>query len=80
MKTLIHSARLLAPMDDARRRLPDGWLLIDGARIAALGAGPPPAEVAGPATRRIDATGKVVLPGFVNTHHHLPQTLTRNVP
>ena len=80
MKTLIHSARLLAPMDDARRRLADGWLLIDGTRIAALGAGPPPAEVAGLATRRIDATGKVVLPGFVNTHHHLPQTLTRNVP
>ena len=31
MKTLIHSARLLVPMDDARTRLPDGWLLIDGA-------------------------------------------------
>jgi len=30
--------------------------------------------------RRIDARGKVVLPGLVNTHHHLPQTLTRNVP
>jgi cytosine/adenosine deaminase-related metal-dependent hydrolase len=30
--------------------------------------------------RRLDARGKVVLPGLVNTHHHLPQTLTRNVP
>ena len=29
--------------------------------------------------RRIDARGKVVLPGLVNTHHHLPQVLTRNV-
>jgi cytosine/adenosine deaminase-related metal-dependent hydrolase len=80
MRTLIHSARLLAPMDDARRRLEDGWLLIDGERIAALGSGRPPAEVSGGAERRLDATGKVVLPGFVNTHHHLPQTLTRNVP
>ena len=32
------------------------------------------------AERRIDARGKVVLPGLVNTHHHLPQVLTRNVP
>jgi 8-oxoguanine deaminase len=28
----------------------------------------------------IDAQGKVILPGFVNGHHHLYQTLTRNVP
>jgi len=28
----------------------------------------------------IDATDKVVIPGMVNTHHHLFQTLTRNVP
>ena len=28
----------------------------------------------------IDARGKVLIPGLVNTHHHLPQTLTRNVP
>ena len=79
MKTLIHSARLLAPMDDARRRLENGWLLTDGPSVAALGAGPPPKAVLALAGRHIDATGKVMLPGFVNTHHHLPQTLTRNV-
>ncbi len=28
----------------------------------------------------IDAEGMVVLPGFVNTHHHFFQTLTRNIP
>jgi len=64
-------------MDDARRRLPGGWVLIEDDRIAGVGSGEPPAT---PVDRRLDARGKVVLPGLVNTHHHLPQTLTRNVP
>jgi 8-oxoguanine deaminase len=79
VKTLVHSARLLVPMDDARRRLENGWVLVEDDRVAALGSGEPPPQ-AGEGARRIDATGKVVLPGLVNTHHHLPQTLTRNVP
>src|SRR5450432_2155409 len=64
-------------MDDARRRLPGGWVAIEDDRITAVGTGAPPV---GPFDRRLDARGKVVLPGFVNTHHHLPQVLTRNVP
>ncbi len=32
------------------------------------------------ADRIINASGMVVYPGFVNTHHHLYQTLTRNIP
>jgi cytosine/adenosine deaminase-related metal-dependent hydrolase len=78
MRTLVHDARLVAPMDDARRRLPGGWVLLEDDRVAALGPPPVPHDVA--AERRIDARGKVVLPGLVNTHHHLPQVLTRNVP
>jgi 8-oxoguanine deaminase len=78
VRTLIHDARLLLPMDDARRRLPGGWVLVDGRFIDSVGSGEPPAELR--PDRRIDASGKVVLPGLVNTHHHLPQVLTRNVP
>jgi 8-oxoguanine deaminase len=78
LRTLFHSARLIATMDDARRRLADGWLLVEDDRVAALGSGPPPLEPE--AERRFDMSGRVLLPGLVNTHHHLPQTLTRNVP
>jgi cytosine/adenosine deaminase-related metal-dependent hydrolase len=78
MRTLIHDARLVVTMDDRRTRIAGGHVLIEDDRIAGVGAGSPPA--AATFDRRIDARGKVVLPGLVNTHHHLPQTLTRNVP
>ena len=44
--------------------LENGWLRIEAGRIAAVGAGPPPA----PATDLGDA---VILPGLVNAHTHL---------
>ena len=42
------------------------WILIRGDRIAALGSGPPP-----PCAQRIDAGGRLVLPGFQDAHVHL---------
>jgi 8-oxoguanine deaminase len=78
MKTLVHGARLVVTMDDARARIPDGAVLIEDDRIARVGRTADFADVR--ADRRLDARGKVVLPGLVNTHHHLPQVLTRNVP
>ena len=40
-----------------------GWLAMDGDRISAMGAGVPPAGIAG---TRIDAAGQAVAPGFIN--------------
>jgi 8-oxoguanine deaminase len=76
--TLIHDARLVASMDDRHSRHPGGYVVVRDERVEAVGPGPAP-RLDEPHSR-IDARGKVVLPGFVNTHHHLPQTLTRNVP
>jgi 8-oxoguanine deaminase len=78
MLTLIEGARLVVTQDDRRTRIPGGHVLVRDDRIEAVGSGEP--RVSERIDRRIDARGKLVLPGLVNTHHHLPQTLTRNVP
>jgi cytosine/adenosine deaminase-related metal-dependent hydrolase len=81
MTTVIRNATLLATMDAQRREIADGALVIEGNQIAWVGATADlaPALLDGAATV-IDARGRVVLPGFVNTHHHFYQTLTRAVP
>src|SRR6476620_11490955 len=71
MRTLYANAWVVT-MDDAGTEHPGGWVLVEGARIAAAGAGEEPEHEA-----RVDLGGAVVTPGLVNTHHHLYQTLTR---
>jgi cytosine/adenosine deaminase-related metal-dependent hydrolase len=79
--TLIRNAAMLVTMDAERREIPDGALLIEDNAITWAGptADLPPAA-AEEAQTVIDARGKIVLPGFVNTHHHFYQTLTRVIP
>lgn len=75
--TLIRNATLVATMDDERTEIADGAVLIEDRRIARVG---PSAELPDSVDRVIDASGMVVLPGLVNTHHHFFQTLTRAIP
>jgi 8-oxoguanine deaminase len=58
-------------------RIPDGGLLIRDNVIEQV---EPTSELPAGADRVIDARGMIILPGLVNTHHHLYQTLTRAVP
>ncbi len=77
---LIHSAaQLLTLRGDAPKRgaaqsdlaiIADGALAITGERISALGATRDILPLADSHTKRIDATGKIVLPGFVDPHTH----------
>lgn len=79
--TLIENATMLVTMDAQRREIADGALVIEDHAVAWVGAtGELPAEMRDRAGQVIDARGKIVLPGFVNTHHHFYQTLTRVVP
>ncbi|MFN0185114.1 MAG: 8-oxoguanine deaminase [Aquabacterium sp.] len=76
---LIKNADLLVTMDDARRELPGGSLRVRGPAVESVWAAgqlPPDAS----ADEVIDARGHIVVPGLVNTHHHMYQSLTRAVP
>jgi cytosine/adenosine deaminase-related metal-dependent hydrolase len=62
-------------LDDAGTVHPCGDVLVEGDRIRQVGSVP---ESAAAGARRLDASGAVVLPGFVQTHVHLCQALFRN--
>jgi 5-methylthioadenosine/S-adenosylhomocysteine deaminase len=65
-------------MDNTRRVIDDGAMAISGGRILAIGTR---AEVDAKYTARqtLDAAGKVVIPGLINTHTHIPMTLFRGL-
>jgi 5-methylthioadenosine/S-adenosylhomocysteine deaminase len=77
-RTLIRNAALVLTMDPAAGQgelgiIADADVLIEGDTIAAVGKELPPqgADVV------VDAAGKIVMPGFVDTHNHLWQSLIR---
>ena len=74
---LARHADVLVTMDEARREIRDGALYIRGHRIEQVGA---TNELPAEADDIIELAGHVVLPGLVNTHHHMFQSLTRAVP
>ncbi|SEK54735.1 guanine deaminase [Roseateles sp. YR242] len=54
--------------DPAVRFRPDHWLLVEGGRIVGAQADDP-----GDGWQRVDHSGKLILPGFIDTHVHSPQ-------
>jgi len=76
---LIRDADVIATMDDRRRELRGASLLVRGAVVDSIWpSGETPAGIQ--ADEVIDARGHAVLPGLVNTHHHMYQSLTRAIP
>ncbi len=71
---LVKNAAVLVTMDDQRREIDDGALFIRDNVIEQVGK---TADLPQEADERLDLSGHIVLPGLINTHHHLYQTLTR---
>jgi cytosine/adenosine deaminase-related metal-dependent hydrolase len=82
---LIHRARCIATMDDAQTEMNDASLLLKDGRIeriipAGENTDAELNELLRQVDEVIDARRHVVVPGLINTHHHMVQSLTRAVP
>lgn len=74
---LIKNARVIVTMDEQRREINDGAIFVRGNVIEQVG---PTSALPQTADEVINAAGHVVIPGLVNTHHHMYQSLTRVIP
>jgi len=74
VSTLLKNAKAIVTLDDDDRVFFGGNVLVEDARIRYVGP-----EIK-PADKIIDASACYVFPGLINTHHHLYQTFTRNLP
>ncbi len=72
MTTLFTNVTALL-MDEAFTTLRYGYVAVDGTNISYVGPNRPQGDF----DQTIDCTGKVMMPGFVNCHTHVPMTLMR---
>ena len=81
MAILIRNGLVLTFEPDALRGriIPDGAVAVEGTKIAAIGT---TRELAAhyPKAETIDASGRIVMPGFIVTHTHMPYVLGHNMP
>jgi 5-methylthioadenosine/S-adenosylhomocysteine deaminase len=77
---LLITGGTIVTMDPDRRVVEDGFLAVNGDTIVSIG---PSSAMAYPkgliAKQTIDAKGKLILPGFINGHTHVPMVLMRGL-
>src|SRR6202158_1029865 len=75
---LLVAGGIVVTMDASRAIVDDGAVVVRGDTIIAVG---PRSELEAryAAAHTIEATGKLVLPGFINGHTHVPMTLFRGL-
>lgn len=74
---LLKNADMVVTMDTTRREIKGGSILVKGNTIVAVGK---TEELPQTADEVIDLKGHIVIPGLINTHHHMYQSLTRVIP
>lgn len=74
---LITNATILT-FDEKGRVIPDGAVLVEGGMIRAVGTAAALAK-RHPEEKRVDAEGRVMMPGLINAHMHLYSTFARGM-
>ncbi len=72
---LFKNAQCIITCDSKDSILYDADILVDGKEIIKMGK-----DIEKEGAEVIDAKGKFIYPGLVNTHHHMLQAFTRNIP
>ena len=75
---LLITGGTIVTMDKERRVIQNGAVAVRGSEIVAIGTS---ADIAGRfrARRTINARGKAIIPGLINTHTHIPMSLFRGI-
>jgi len=85
MTLIALNADVLVTMDTRRREIPNGALVAEGAVVQWVGASEDlpiqyRQQMDAGHVRVLNMHGHVLMPGLINTHHHMYQSLTRAVP
>ena len=75
MKILFNDVSMIGTMNKSQDEIENGYVFIEDNIIKYVGRNKPDGKF----DKVIDGRGKLMLPGFVNTHHHFYQTLFRNI-
>jgi len=74
LKTVLKNIDYLVTMNEKREELEGAYIVVEDGIIVDVGRGTP---LSGGV--EIDLAGRIITPGFVNTHHHFYQSLFRSV-
>lgn len=74
-KQLIYAGTVIT-MNDVGEIFQPGFIRISGGRITEVGAGHPPAAAS---EDLLDFSADILLPGFINTHHHIASSLLQGI-
>jgi cytosine/adenosine deaminase-related metal-dependent hydrolase len=79
-KVLIKNIKYIVTCDEEDRLIPEGFIYIEDGVIKELGSQASYIKAEEDLQEIIDGKDMIVYPGLINTHHHLYQYFTRNLP
>lgn len=79
MSNILIENGIILTVNDNNQVIEQGYVFIENDRILSIAEGAAPDSIKSQTAEIIDASGKIVMPGLVNAHVHLQQTLVRGL-